>query len=513
MKRLIFAAVAAFALGALTPAGAYNDGLERSTPEAQGVSSRAVAEFFAAVDEAGYDVHNIIIMRHDKVIAEHSWHPWTPEHKHAMYSATKTYTAAAIGFAVQEGLLNVSDRVMDIFPDLVPEQHAPELERLTVKHLLSMTAGHRSTVYPGAGDDQVRQFLSMDYAHEPGTTFYYNITCSHMLSHIISRLTGENIYDFLRPRLFDKIGISGDVVWEMDLSGRQMGNGGMHSRVSDMAKFGTFLKNGGRWNGEQILAQEWIDEMTDIYIYQNPQRSAEENAGDDGSQGYGYQTWRGRHGSFRAIGANCQLVLVIPESDVVVAAQCSLSDENGFNSLIYKLCDTMSDRKLKPEKGFSLEDAIAGYRIASPLPPSDPSAVVRTLARRYQMHQNQYGIKAVDVRFDAAGDFYLTFEGDAFTTNIPFALDDWKVGSTDRKAAFSRAVYTNMMGVTPYDVAGTCSWSAPGELTAYYFSMFNTGVSETFKLSFSETSLTLTIVAPEGRGGVRQQDFVLTGTL
>lgn len=513
MKKALFAALAALLLFAALPARAFDDGLQRSTPEAQGVSSRAIADFFAAVDAAGYDVHNIIIMRHDKVIAEHSWYPWTPEHKHAMYSATKTYSAAAIGFAVQEGRLKVSDRVMDIFPDLVPAQHAPELERLTVKHLLSMTAGHRNTQYAGAGDELVRSFLAMDYAHEPGTSFAYNITCSHMLSQIIARLTGETIYDYLRPRLFDKIGISEDYVWEMDLSGRNMGNGGMHSRVSDMAKFGTFLKNGGRWNGEQILAQEWIDEMTGIYIYQNPQRSAEENANDDGSQGYGYQTWHGRHGSYRAIGASNQVIMVVPDCDVVVAAQCAISDENGFNTLIYKLCDTMSDKKLKPEKGFSLEDAIGGYALAMPLPASDPEAVVRTSAKRYMMHQNAYGIKAVDVRFDAAGDFYLTLEGEAFTTNLPFGLDGWKVGSTDRKAPFSRAVYTNMMGVTPYEVAGSCSWSADGELTAYYFSMFNTGVNETFKLAFKGDALTLTIVAPAARGGARQQDIVLTGTL
>lgn len=510
-----FFAIAALCLGMESHAQApfsFDDGLERSTPEAQGVSSRAIADFFQALEDGGYEVHGLMLMRHDKVIAEHWWYPYGPDHKHAMYSSTKTFSAMAMGFAVQEGLVKVSDKVKDIFPDLVPANPAPELDRLTVKHLLSMTTGHRSTQYEGSGDDQVRSFLAMDYAHEPGTSFAYNITNSHMLSQIISRVTGETIYEYLKPRLLDKIGISDDVFWEMDLSGRNMGNGGMHSRTSDMAKFGTFMKNRGKWNGEQIIDPQWIDDMTATYIYQNPQRSAEENANDDGSQGYGYQTWMGRHNSYRAIGASNQVILVIPDCDVVLASQGSIGDENGFNSLVYKLCDTMSDKKLKADKGFDLNAAISGYALKFPFPACDESNAVKNCTKRYNMHQNSYGINVVDFRFDKSGNVYLTFEGDAFTTNIPFGLNSWKMGQTDRKAAFARAVYTNMMGVTPYETAGYCTWTAENELTTYYLSMFNVGTNETFRFSFDGDDITMTIVGPAGRGGAPAQSVVLTGS-
>ena len=156
----------------------YADGLPRSTPEAEGISSRAIAGLYRALNEGGYEVHGLMILRHDKVVSEHWWKPYGPQYPHAMYSATKTFTGAAVGFAVQEGLLKVSDKVKDFFPDLMPPKTAPELERLTVEHLLTMSAGHARTQYPGSGDDQVRSFLAMDYAHEPGTSFAYNITCS-----------------------------------------------------------------------------------------------------------------------------------------------------------------------------------------------------------------------------------------------------------------------------------------------------------------------------------------------
>ena len=516
-KTLLLSTLAALlCLGAAAQTSPYSypDGLPRSTPEAQGIRSEAIADFFRALDEGGYQVHGIMILRHDHVIAEHWWYPYAPQIKHAMYSNTKTWTATAIGFAVQEGLLKVSDRVMDFFPDLLPEHPAPELASLTVKHLLSMSAGHRSTYYEGSGDDQVRAFLAMDYAHAPGTSFAYNITCSHMLSQIITRVTGETLYEYLRPRLMDPLGISEDIVWEMDLSGRNMGNGGMHARTSDLAKFGTFLKNKGRWGGKQLLDPAWIEDMTTPHIWQNTDRDPAINAQDDGSQGYGYQTWMGRHGSWRAIGASNQLTMVIPDSDVVVAVHASIGDENGFNSLVYQLCDTMEDGEIDPYVQFDLNAFLAGYALKMPFAPGDPAAALRSCTRRFAMEQNAYGIRTVDFRFDKDGNMYLTLEGDAFTTNLPFGLDGWKYGSTDRKPAFGRMVYANMMGVTPYETAGSCSWTAPGELSAYCLSMFNVGVSETFRFRFDGDDFTMTIAAPAGRGSApAASDLILTGTL
>lgn len=470
----------------------FDDGLQRSTPEEQGVSSQAILDFFNEIQNRGYEIHGLMVLRHDKVIAEHWWYPYAAQYKHAMYSSTKTYTAVAIGFAVQEGLVKVSDRVIDIFPDLVPEHPAPELERLTVKHLLSMTAGHKNTRYDGAGDELVRNFLAMDYSHEPGTYFTYNVTCSHMLSQIITRVTGETIYDYLKPRLFEPLGLSEDIFWEMDLSGRNLGNGGMHSRTSDMAKFGLFLKNGGKVNGKQIIDPAWIKEMTTTHIVQENTKGTV----DDGTSGYGYQTWMGGHDSYRAIGASNQVILVVPGSDVVVAAQSTVGDEYGFNSLVYKLCDTMSDKKLKANKSIDLEKELSGFVLKVPFEKGDDSAVVRTSASRYAVHQNQYGIKYIDTRFDKDGNFFLTIEGDAYTTNIPFGLNDWKMGQTDRKSAFGRAIYTNMMGVTNYDTAGYCTWTAKGELSAYCLSMFNINTNETFRFSFDGDNIKMSIVAP-----------------
>ena len=518
LKKLFYCILAAFACIPLSAQYLYDDGLPRSTPEAEGIRSEAIAEFFKALDEGGYEVHGLMILRHDKVVAEHWWAPYGPQYPHAMYSATKSFTGAAIGFAVQEGLLKVSDKVQDFFPDLMPENPAPELSRLTVEHLLTMSAGHARTQYPGSGTDQVRSFLAMDYAHEPGTSFAYNITCSHMLSNIITRVTGQTLYEYLKPRLLDPLGIR-DVVWEMDLDGRNMGNGGMHSKTSDLAKFGIFLKNKGKWNGKQLLDPAWVEAMTTPHIFQRPELSEEENMKDDGGQGYGYQVWMGRHNSYRAIGGQNQLIMVIPEYDLVVASNVQIGDEAGFNSLIYKMLDSMGDKRLKPNKDFDLNAAIAGYALRRPFPVTrtGPSVLSRTL--RYRMHQNSYGLTGISFRFDATGNMYLTLETAFAVHNIPFGFNDWLMGETDRTFFFGGTVYANTMGTTPVTTAGYCAWADTFELDAYYLSLFNNGCQESFRFNFSEgfDELTVTVVAPQqrarpGAAPAPSRDIVLTAS-
>lgn len=477
----------------------FEDGLIRSTPEEQGVPSETIARFFRSVEEKGYDVHGLMMIRHGKVIAEHWWEPYAPQFQHAMYSATKTFTGTAVGFAVQEGLLDIEDKVISFFPDLLPDTISPQLASLTVNHLLTMSVGHASTRYAGSGLSQVKLFLAAEFAHDPGTSFAYNITASHMLSHIISKVSDVTILEYLKPRLLDPLDIK-DVIWEMDNDGYNMGNGGSHMKTSDMAKMGLFLLNKGLWNGQQLLNPEWIEAATTPHIFQHPEWTKEEieNAEDDGAQGYGYQIWMGRNNSYRAIGGQNQLIMVIPEYDFILACHSSIGDEAGFNSLVYDMLPSMSDKKLKTDKSFDLKDAISGYEIKKPF--TGVSTVkVTTSTRRYQMEENQSGIRNIFFRFDASGNCYLTFVTPGAIHNIPFGLDTWLHGMTDRTLSIARTVYPNEMGVTPVQTAGICTWTGENQLSAYYLSMFNPGSDETFRFTFEDDNLQMEILAPPGR--------------
>jgi CubicO group peptidase (beta-lactamase class C family) len=499
---------------------AYNDGLPRSTPEEQGVPSETIAKFFQMIEEKGYDVHGLMMLRHGQVIAEHWWAPYAPQYQHAMYSATKTFTAMAIGFAVQEGLLNVGDKVISFFPDLLPDTISPELAELSVKHLLTMSVGHTSTSYAGSGDSQVRSFLAAPFAHDPGTFWVYDITASHMMSHIITKVSGVSIYEYLKKRLFDPLGIE-DVTWEMDNDGYNMGNGGSHMKTSDLAKMGLFLLNKGKWNGEQLLDPAWIEEASSIHIYQKPELTPEEieNADNDAAQGYGYQTWVGRHNSFRAIGAQNQLIMVIPEYDLVLVCHSGFSDEAGLNNLIFDMLPSMSNKKLKSDKSFDLNAAIAGYDFKRPFEGTSTSKVMMS-TRRYKMDENASGILSLLFRFDATGNCYLTFITASAIHNIPFGLDGWLYGITDRTLSSARSVYPNTMGVTPVHTAGICTWTAVNQLSAYYLSMFNPGSTENFRFMFEGDQLKMEIVPPSrrrpGPPGIQQPEpgnIIYTGTM
>jgi CubicO group peptidase (beta-lactamase class C family) len=500
---LLLICISIFAIGCSSPLSVqspyeYNDGLTRSTPEEQGVPSETITQFFQKVEEKGYDVHGLMMLRHGKVIAEHWWAPYAPQYQHAMYSATKTFTGVAVGFAVQEGLLNIEDKVTSFFPDMLPDTISPELAKLSVRHLLTMSVGHASTRYAGSGKSQVRSFLAASFAHEPGTSFAYNITASHMLSHIITKVTGMSIYEYLKPRLFDPLGIK-DVVWEMDNDGIPMGNGGSHMKTSDLAKMGLFLINKGKWNGKQLLNPAWIEAATTPHIFQHPEWSKEQiaNATDDSAQGYGYQIWMGRHNSYRAIGGQNQLIMVIPEYDFVLVCHSQIGDEAGFNSLIYDMLPAMSDKKIKANKSFDLNAAVANYEIKRPFEKSTLKVTMNT--RRYEMAENTRGIRNVLFRFDASGNCYLTFVTDSSIHNIPFGLDKWMIGETDRTLSIAGTVYPNAMGVTPVRTAGICTWTAENQFSAYYLSMFNPDSTETFQFNFDGDGLKMEIAAPAGR--------------
>ena len=500
----------------------FQDGLVRTAPEEQGVRSEDVSALFQTLSDKGFELHSLMILRHGAVIAEHWWAPYSPEYPHAMYSNTKSWTAMAIGFAVQEGLVKVSDRVVDIFPDLVPKDAAPETYKLTVEHLLTMSAGHvpvtvnpsatMMTRYKGAGDDLVRDFLSAKYAYEPGTSFEYNVTCSHMLSNIISRVTGMTILEYLRPRLFEPLGVEPEC-WEMDLSGRNMGNGGLHLKTSDMAKFGQFLLNKGKWNGKQLLNKSWIEAATTPHIYQRPNLSEEENAKDDAGQGYGYQIWMGRCHSYRAIGAHNQVTLVLPDYDMVVVSTGSVGDEAGFNSVVYDFAKKISsNKKINKTKGFNLENELERYALKKPF--EQKPASVKSCAKKYRIYNNSLGIDAVALRFDAKGNMYLTLEGSAFISNLSFGIEDWMIGHTDHKMAFARAIYPNTMDITPYRAAGIATWENENTLLAHCLSMFNVSTSENFKFTFDGENIKMEILPPVSPKGIPAgHSIVLEGVL
>ncbi|MCB0189303.1 MAG: serine hydrolase, partial [Caldilineaceae bacterium] len=240
---------------------------------------------------------------------------------HMLFSLSKSFTSTAVGLAVQDGLLTVDDHVIDFFPNDLPATVSPNLAAMRVHHLLSMTTGHAEDTtgrVMDGGYNWVRAFLALPVEHEPGAPFVYNTAATYMLSAIVQTLTGQTLVDYLRPRLFDPLGID-HAVWESCPRGINTGGFGLNITTEAIARFGQLYLQKGVWQGEQLIPSDWVAAATS---YQTP------NNGDnpDWRQGYGYQFWRCQHNAYRGDGAFGQYCIVMPDQDAVLAITSGVGD-------------------------------------------------------------------------------------------------------------------------------------------------------------------------------------------
>lgn len=288
----------------------------RSTPSALGIDARGVTAFLDALESTpDVEPHGIVLLRHGRVAAEGWWAPYDRERVHLLYSLSKSFTAAAVGIAVREGLVDLDATALSYFPELDADVTDDRSRRIRVRHLLAMASGHREEALDRARaadpTDLVRGFLLTPPDEEPGTVFAYNQPCTYTLGAIVRRVSDGSLVDYLRPRLLDPLGID-DLAWRRDESGAELGFSGCYATTESVAKLGQLYLQRGVWDGERILDEDWVDAATSTRV-ENP---AEANP--DWRQGYGFQFWMARHG-FRGDGAYGQFCVVLPEQDVVLA--------------------------------------------------------------------------------------------------------------------------------------------------------------------------------------------------
>ncbi|KAA5541955.1 serine hydrolase [Roseiconus nitratireducens] len=303
--------------------------LPRSTPESQGVDSVGLCEWVQAADEQVDSMHSLMVLRNGQVIAEAWWKPESAEKPHILWSLSKSFTSTAVGLAVTEGKMSIDDRVLEFFPDQAPEQPSANLRAMRVRDLLTMSTGHQDP--PSLGDDQpwVDSFLNQDVPHKPGTHFRYNTPATYMLSAIVQKVTGETVLDYLKPRLFDPLGIS-NPRWDESPQGISIGGYGLFLRTEDIAKFGQLYLQKGRWQGEQLIPEAWIELAT------TKQVSNGSNPDSDWDQGYAFQFWRCRHDAYRGDGKDGQFCVVLPDQQVVVAMTANSRDLQGQLNLVWE---------------------------------------------------------------------------------------------------------------------------------------------------------------------------------
>jgi CubicO group peptidase (beta-lactamase class C family) len=249
------------------------------------------------------------------VVTEGWWAPYAPDRVHLLYSLSKSFTSTAAGFAVAEGLLDLDRTVLSYFGELDADVTDERSRSILVRHVAAMASGHDTETWDRAlaADvaEPVRAFLQLPPEHDPGSWFAYNQPCTYSLAAIIQRETGQTLTEFLRPRLFEPLGID-TYGWQQHPAGRDLGFTGLHATTDAIAKLGQLYLQRGWWGDRQLLPSSWVEEATRTQVA-NPR---EENP--DWRQGYGFQFWMARHG-YRGDGAYGQYCIVLPEQQTVVA--------------------------------------------------------------------------------------------------------------------------------------------------------------------------------------------------
>lgn len=287
----------------------YEQAFVRATPESQGISSDLFAALLRELDASkDTEMHHFMALRHGKVICECNFAPYPKGMWHITHSMCKSITGMAIGMLIEEGKLKLDENIYDIFSDQMNALSKIFRPVITVENLLTMTSGvtfNESGIV--SGNDWLGSFLNASVNGKPGTEFQYNSLNTYVLSAIVTKRTGETLTEYLTPRLFGPLGIT-KYYWETCPKGITKGGWGLFLCAEDMAKLGQLYLQKGKWNGQQLVSEYWIEISTARHLKTQ-----------NDTYGYGYQLWmEQRPGSFEYNGMLGQNVIIYPDMDMVL---------------------------------------------------------------------------------------------------------------------------------------------------------------------------------------------------
>lgn len=283
-------------------------------PGVAGISYQAVGRLLDALQNLNTEPHAFLAARHGQTFLEGYWAPYGKGVIHGCQSLTKTVTGIALGAAMQEGILRLDERLIDLFPEYAGHtQNRPWWDELRVRHIATMSAG-MDTQPEVTAQDWMERFFRTEIAHQPGTSYFYNSIACSMVGACIRKRSGSGLLEYLSGRVFQKMGIDPEhLIWHRHADGMENGSGGFVSTVRDNLLLMELYRSSGMWRGERLLSQEWVDFALQV-----------QNAHVGGDVAYGGLLWI-RKGCFVADGAMGQWAMLFPEKDMVVSIQQTIA--------------------------------------------------------------------------------------------------------------------------------------------------------------------------------------------
>ena len=474
----------------------------RVTPEEVGIPSAAINRLLDNLEYGGFtEPHGLMIMRGGKVCMEGWWAPYAPGIRHGLQSHTKTYAATAVGVAYTEGIVKLDERLIDIFPEYAPAEPSENLKKLTVHHVLCMANGMKTMPRPSV--NWIRDFINTPVEDEPGTSFMYNSTGSGILGAIVRKKTGLGLFDYLTPRLFDKIGIdASNLRCSKYADGMEIGGGGMYATTEDNLRLMKLYADGGVWEGERILAEDYVKLATSLQNQSATERAVNPPA-EDNFVGYGYQIWMCRpEGVYRADGAMGQFTIVVPDRDMIIAITENASGSTGgvnpqkVLDHMWLFLDEIPKGEGKPIPVADVEAQRLQRRLQSlslKKPAFAPFSPCREKINRkvYDITQGNLSLVNAGARFmsGAAAPAGITSIGFGFSGDMATICYEQEGETTEVKVALNGGYADNTLGtgvVTRALVSG--AWTAENVFTVT-FRWIETTSASTFTFTFDGDDL------------------------
>lgn len=327
--------------GAVAPEVAPTDGASTasSPPQASplpapspssvaGASPAAVGAALSEVEDGQAPLTSLAVVHHDELLGEAHGPGLDAGTPQPVWSVTKSVVSALVGIAVEEGLLTLDTTLPELFGDAAGAHPGVTVEDLlTMRSGLDLADSEAGLRALYATDDWVQAILERPAAHPPGETFAYCSACVHLLTAALHQATGD-LLGWADERLFAPLGI-GEVTWELAADGSQVpvGGWGLEMTVSQMVELGRLYLAGGSWEGTQVVPAAWVEASVEPH-------AAAGGPFDAAQVGYGYLWWVQESG-YAATGRGGQLIVVVPRSDLVVAATADLSDEEAFRAFAF----------------------------------------------------------------------------------------------------------------------------------------------------------------------------------
>ncbi|MCM1046895.1 MAG: beta-lactamase family protein [Clostridiales bacterium] len=322
---------------------------EKASPEETGIPAKCIANVIDRLSQRKIVMHSLLLMRHDKLVFEGYYAPYTADTLHRMFSISKSLTSIAIGLLADEGRISLDDTIVSYFPEKLPPKVHSWISSMTIKDMLMMRSCHASTTYKiNMKSDWVESFFTTPPTLPPGRIFHYDTSAAHTLCALTEKLTGMVMLDYIKEKL-DCLGFSRESYMLKDPFGVSIGGSGLVALPMDLLKFGYFIEHRGLVEGKQLISPEYIDMAVSSLSETCVTAPLPSEA-----QGYGMQFWRGEHNGYTCYGMGGQLIIFLPDYDIICVTTADTQGISGGNQQIYdalyeEILPYLTDEPLIPD--------------------------------------------------------------------------------------------------------------------------------------------------------------------